>query len=242
MNTIKNSTTAIDHRNLIDRHVKVSNFRFKNKDVKNDHKYHLDLDKANKKTINKKVVNSDALNVNQSQKNTPALDQENKKEIGWFSVLDGQGYEGFVKTGHIEVNKNREISIDNYTLLDIHNKPIIVPENKTILIKSEGIVVAQDAADLENNKVEFLGQLKNLALNNDDVIMRDDGAMYDLSDSGIEKYKQNELDIQNKLVSKKTSMKKDQAKAINLINILNEVRAQESRMKFNLDNNDEKTK
>ncbi|ABJ90680.1 FlgF [Buchnera aphidicola] len=233
MNNIINSIITLDDRNLISKET-IINQDYDNIDTEfyKKYAYNIQTNSSDDQITNKKIVdiNSDDNSSLQSYSNS-SIDEDT--ETGWFSVFDDDGYEGFLREGHIAINENRELCMNNYTLLNTDEKPIIVPENKKILIKMDGTIVTKEDNNEINYKPIFLGQLKFITLNNNDVISRNESEIFDLSYSGLEKYKNNNLETKSNYVLKNTIRKNDIKKTNNLINTLNVIRSLESDMKIN---------
>lgn len=204
-----------------------------NKDFQNQYTYIIKMHPKKGKIIKRQDITSDSIHIKSSKKNSSSMNQEN----GWFSILDEHGCEGFLRLGHITINKNREVSMDNYVLLSINDQPIRVPENKKILIKSEGMIVIKEDDNKKNHKPIKLGQLKFVSLSENDIIERYDSKVCDLNDSGFKKYKQNELDLKTMFSSDETIKKNKEQETKNFLKTLNIIRSLESDMKINPNNN-----
>ncbi|VFP81509.1 hypothetical protein [Buchnera aphidicola] len=188
--------------------------------------YNIKINSDNKKIIKKQDIASDTIHIKPLQENKTIKENDNP-EIGFFSILDDEGCEGFLIEGRIRINKNREVTMDGYPLLNIKDTVIKVPENKKILVKSEGLIVIKENDDQKTNKPTVLGQLKFISLNKNDVIARKYNKVYDLNDLGLEKYKQNELDIKYQFLSNKEILENNEKATRSLIKKINLIRSYE---------------
>ncbi|VFP88382.1 Flagellar basal-body rod protein FlgF [Buchnera aphidicola (Cinara piceae)] len=195
------------------------------KDLPKQNVYNIKITSNNKKIIKKQDTESDTIHIKPFQTYKPFRKIDDEEEIGWFSILDDKGYEGFLVEGRVRINKNREVTMDGYRVLNIEDKVIKVPENKKILVKSEGLIVIKEDDDKKNKKPTVLGQLKFISLNKNDVIARKHNKIYDLNDSGLEKYKQNELELKYKFLSNEEIIKNNEKSTQNLINKINLIRS-----------------
>ncbi|VFP79227.1 hypothetical protein [Buchnera aphidicola] len=188
--------------------------------------YNIKINSDNKKIIKKQDIESDTIHIKPLQENKNIKENDNS-EIGFFSILDDQGCEGFLIEGRIRINKNREVTMNGYPLLNIKDTVIKVPENKKILVKSEGLIVIKEDDDKKTNKPTVLGQLKFISLNKNDVVARKYNKVYDLNDLGLEKYKQNELDIKYQFLSSKEIIENNEKATRSLIKKINLIRSYE---------------
>ncbi|VAX76589.1 hypothetical protein [Buchnera aphidicola] len=189
------------------------------------------------KIINKQDVTLDSIHVKKPKIQNPSSIKNDEKETGWFSILDEQGNEAFLREGNIDVNENHEVSINNYVLLNIQDQPIKVPENKKIFVKLGGIVVIKEKHNKQNKKPISLGQLKFISLSNNDIVERYNSKVCDLNDSGFEKYKKNEIELETRFLSNQKIIEKNEKETEKLIKKLNVVRTLESDMKLIPENN-----
>ncbi|VFP78208.1 Flagellar basal-body rod protein FlgF [Buchnera aphidicola (Cinara cuneomaculata)] len=224
------STTLLKDKNVISKNT-IHNKKIDQIDIDLDKKYayNIKITSDARKIINKQDIESDEIHIQPSNTDESSTNIEDT-EIGWFSVLDDQGYERFIRDGHVTINENREVAMDNYTALSNNDRPIIVPKNEKILIKAGGVIVIKEDFHQKGSEPVFLGQLKSTSLNDGDVIARDGSKMYDLNASGLEKYKKNDLKLKSKGLSDDMIIQNYKKSTIKLIDTLNVIRLIESNM------------
>lgn len=115
----------------------------------------------------------------------------------FFSALDNEGKEVFIRVDFkekIKLNKNRELSIENFRLLDTDNNVIVIKNGYDVVVQPDfSIVVSKSNNDAKRNV--FLSRIKSIGLEDSDIIPRKNSNFCDLNQSGLEKYKENESDI-----------------------------------------------
>ncbi|VFP81132.1 Flagellar basal-body rod protein FlgF [Buchnera aphidicola (Cinara kochiana kochiana)] len=230
MKTTIHSTTILKDKNIISKKTinKKKNDQV-NTDFNKQYIYNIKVLSDARKIIKKQDIESDSIHIRPSNIDSSSINTEDT-ETGWFSVLDDQGYERFIRDGHVTINENREVAMDNYTALNNHDQPIVVPKNQKILIKAGGVIVIKEDIHKKGHEPVFLGQLKSTSLSDDDVIARHDSKMYDLNASGLEKYKKNDLKLKSKDMSRDMLIKNYKKTTTKLINAINIIRLIESDM------------
>ncbi|VFP77797.1 hypothetical protein [Buchnera aphidicola] len=231
MNNTIYSTIILDDKNVV-KNDSINNKKTENieNNFQKQYVYNIKITSDHRKIINKQNMDFDDIHTQTSDITNESSKNLDDTEIGWFSVLDDQGYERFIRDGHVTINENREVAMDNYTALDNNDRPIVVPVGTKILIKNAGIIVIKEDNHQKGQDPIFLGQLKSTLLNDNDVIAHKNSKMHDLNTSGLEKYKKNDLKLKSKLMSPETMMKNYEQETINLMNTLKLVRLIESDM------------
>ncbi|VFP83707.1 hypothetical protein [Buchnera aphidicola] len=233
MNTKIHSTSILEDKNIIKKNtINKKKTDEINTNFKQQYAYNIKIISDSRKIIKEQDINCDITHIPPSNIDSSSINTEDT-ENGWFSVLDDQGYERFIRDGHVTINENREVAMDNYTALNNHDQPIVVPKNQKILIKAGGIIVIKEDFHEKGHEPVFLGQLKSTSLNDNDVIARRDSKMYDLNKSGLEKYKKNDLQLKSKDLSNDVLIKNYEKATKKLINTLNIIRLIESDMTIN---------
>lgn len=181
--------------------------------------------------LNAQYINNNC--ENNTKKNTNnKLNNSVKKEKRWFSILDKNGKEAFIHTRKdIKLNKNGELVVNHYRLLDTNNNTITIDDEHNVVIQPDNVIIITKKND-ESEKNVTLSKLKSMKLNDSNVIKRKNNKIYDLNDSGLEKYKENEIDIMKGNISYNFYEKNNINLANNLIKMLNSIEL----FKFNTKN------
>ncbi|ANZ22547.1 flagellar biosynthesis protein FlgF [Buchnera aphidicola (Diuraphis noxia)] len=98
------------------------------------------------------------------------------KDNGWFSVRDINGQEAYTKNGHLTINPDRKLTIQNNEIIG-HNCSIKIPNSVNVKVLSNGIITS---IEKKNNKIfeKIIGQLKLVTLPNKDLIRQQNGLFY----------------------------------------------------------------
>ncbi|AAM67883.1 flagellar basal-body rod protein FlgF [Buchnera aphidicola] len=108
------------------------------------------------------------------------------KNNGWLAIKDINGQEAYTKNGHIKINKEGKMTVQNYELIG-NNGNIKIPNNVNLKISSNGII-----KEIKKNKDSIIestiGSLKLVRLQNDNLIQKENGLFY-LKKDNLNKYK-----------------------------------------------------
>ncbi|HMI76803.1 MAG TPA: flagellar hook-basal body complex protein [Buchnera sp. (in: enterobacteria)] len=104
---------------------------------------------------------------------------------GWLTVQDNtaKNKEAYTKTGHLQINKNRKLVINNHMVLSTKG-PITVPITGTINISSHGIINFLNKKNHEVNGT-YIGKLKLINIADKDIEKGNNGFFY-INKTGLE--------------------------------------------------------
>lgn len=151
-------------------------------------------------------------NLAESQRVDYANNPSNVK-ADWFAVLDENGVEGYIKYGRIGLNKNRELSLNNYRMLNMKNQKIFIPDGCGASLGMDGVIKLIIRSDTQKKKIP-IGVLKCLSLTNDEITPRMNSMICDLKIPGsdqkfLKQYDTREMIHQRNLEQKKLNKIKD---------------------------------
>lgn len=110
--------------------------------------------------------------LNYTNSNLDVFVQDN----GWLVVKDTNGQEAYTKNGHLNINKNNKLTIQDHEIVG-NNCDITIPKNVNITILSNGVI---KAIQKNNNHVieKIIGGLKLVNLPKHDLIHKENGLFY----------------------------------------------------------------
>lgn len=147
--------------------------------------FNLIINQENKnnlyKTQTKKYYNfSDGILTNTQRKLDLII-----KDHGWLVIKDINGKEAYTKNGHLKINANGQLTIQNYKVV-VNEGDIKIPNNINIKILSNGTI--KKIEDKENKIFEkTIGSLKLVRFPKDNLIQQDNKLFY-LKNNILKKY------------------------------------------------------
>lgn len=105
----------------------------------------------------------------------------------WFAIFDEDNKEGYIKYGKLGLNKDRDLTLNQYAIVDINNKKIFIPEGYAIALRRTGVVVLVHRTK-DNVTSIPIAQMKCLSLNNHEITPRPKSMVCDLKDNNPDKY------------------------------------------------------
>ncbi|QCI24407.1 flagellar basal-body rod protein FlgF [Buchnera aphidicola (Muscaphis stroyani)] len=97
------------------------------------------------------------------------------KENGWLAVKDANGQEAYTKNGHLMLNNQGKLTVQNHEVLgDYHS---IYPSDNNLKISSHGIIkkIEKQANKFIESKI---GSLKLVRLPNENLLQKENGLFY----------------------------------------------------------------
>ncbi|WAI11540.1 MAG: flagellar basal-body rod protein FlgF [Buchnera aphidicola (Macrosiphum albifrons)] len=98
------------------------------------------------------------------------------KNDGWLTVKDLNGQEAYTKNGHLKINSNRKLTIQDNEVVG-NNCNIEIPNNITLKILSNGTItstIKKNKHIIENK----IGALKLVRLPSQDLVQKENGLFY----------------------------------------------------------------
>lgn len=186
-NAMNAANQLLENQNIISNNLaNISTFGFKEK-------FHYILQNYNKN--NKKNTYNEHNKILKEYYNlTPgALNYTGKKldlfikDNGWFTVKDINGQEAYTKNGHLRINSDQKLTIQDHKIIG-NNGDIKIPKNIDLKISSNGIITG---IRKNNNKIieTKIGILKLVRLPKDNLIQKENGLFYYNKHNQINQYK-----------------------------------------------------
>ncbi|QFQ32512.1 flagellar basal-body rod protein FlgF [Buchnera aphidicola (Aphis fabae)] len=98
------------------------------------------------------------------------------KENGWLVIKDMNGKEAYTKNGHLQINAQGQLTIQNYKVV-INQGDIKIPNNINIKILSDGTI--KKIEEKEDKIFEkTIGSLKLVRFPKNNLIQKDNGLFY----------------------------------------------------------------
>ncbi|QCI23874.1 flagellar basal-body rod protein FlgF [Buchnera aphidicola (Macrosiphoniella sanborni)] len=137
----------------------------------------------NYKNIIKEYYNIFPGKLNYTDRN---LDVFIKDNDGWLVVRDIHGQEGYTKNGHLKINANSQLTIQNHEVVG-NNCNIKIPHDLNIKILSNGLI--KSIKQYNNQIIEnTIGALKLVKLPSNVLIHKENGLFYFKNSSQKNKY------------------------------------------------------
>ncbi|QCI25547.1 flagellar basal-body rod protein FlgF [Buchnera aphidicola (Sitobion avenae)] len=98
------------------------------------------------------------------------------KDDGWLTVKDRKGQEAYTKNGHLKINSNGKLTIQDHEVIG-NNCNIKIPKNINIKILSSGVIIS---IEKKNNYISEhkIGALKLVSLPSQDLVEKENGLFY----------------------------------------------------------------
>lgn len=134
---------------------------------------------VNLKNINKKYNQNIKKYYNFSSGNF--IQTERKLDLvvendGWLVARDNSGQEGYTKNGHITINQNGKLTVQNYELI-LNEGDVKIPNGIDLKILSDGTI-----KQIQKNQGKFtesqIATLKLVRISTDNLIKRENGLFY----------------------------------------------------------------
>lgn len=108
------------------------------------------------------------------------------KDHGWLAVKDLNGREAYTKNGHVKINSDGKLTIQNYIALGDNDNNIKIHNDINIKILSNGLIAEMQ----KNNNVikSIIGSLKLVRLPEQDLIKKENGLFYLNQNIKLNKY------------------------------------------------------
>jgi flagellar basal-body rod protein FlgF len=98
------------------------------------------------------------------------------EQDGWFVVKDMNGEEAYTKNGHLKINSNGKLTIQNHEVMGKHCD-INIPNNAQLKISSDGII--SSILKKRHNSIENkIGELKLVKIPIKNLIQKENGFFY----------------------------------------------------------------
>ncbi|QCI24976.1 flagellar basal-body rod protein FlgF [Buchnera aphidicola (Rhopalosiphum padi)] len=108
------------------------------------------------------------------------------KDNGWLAIKDINGQEAYTKNGHIKINQEGKLTVQNYEVIGNHGN-IKIPNNINLKILSNGII--KKIKKTKDSIIEStIGSLKLVRLPNNNLIQKENGLFY-LKENNLNQYK-----------------------------------------------------
>lgn len=108
------------------------------------------------------------------------------KDNGWLAIKDINGQEAYTKNGHIKINQEGKLTVQNYEVIGNHGN-IKIPNNINLKILSNGII--KKIKKTKDSIIEStIGSLKLVRLPNNNLIQKENGLFY-LKKNNLNQYK-----------------------------------------------------
>ncbi|AYN24728.1 flagellar basal-body rod protein FlgF [Buchnera aphidicola] len=107
------------------------------------------------------------------------------KDNGWLAIKDINGQEAYTKNGHIQINQEGKLTVQNHEVIGNHGN-IKIPNNVNLKISSNGII--KKINKTKDSIIEStIGSLKLVRLPNNNLIQKENGLFY-LKKDNLNKY------------------------------------------------------
>ncbi|QCI18878.1 flagellar basal-body rod protein FlgF [Buchnera aphidicola] len=107
------------------------------------------------------------------------------KKDGWFVIKDINGTEAYTKNGHLQINSQGQLTIQNHKV--VGNKgDIKIPNNINVKILSNGVIKTIDEKQNKNFEKE-IGSLKLVRFPKNNLIQKSNGFFY-LKNKEVDQY------------------------------------------------------
>ncbi|ALD15284.1 flagellar basal body rod protein FlgF [Buchnera aphidicola (Aphis glycines)] len=98
------------------------------------------------------------------------------KNNGWLVIKDQNGKDAYTKNGHLQINAQGQLTIQNYKVVGKQGD-IKIPHNVNVKILSNGTI--KEIENKQNNISEkIIGSLKLVCFKKNDLIQKDNGLFY----------------------------------------------------------------
>ncbi|WP_295164385.1 flagellar basal-body rod protein FlgF [uncultured Buchnera sp.] len=108
------------------------------------------------------------------------------KDNGWLAIKDINGQEAYTKNGHMKINQEGKLTVQNYEVIG-NNGNIKIPNDINLKISSNGII--KKVKKTKDSIIEStIGSLKLVRLPNNNLVQKENGLFY-LKKDNLNQYK-----------------------------------------------------
>ncbi|QIQ41926.1 MAG: flagellar basal-body rod protein FlgF [Buchnera aphidicola (Microlophium carnosum)] len=153
------------------------------------------------------------------------------KDDGWLTVKDTNGQEAYTKNGHIKINSNHKLTIQDNEVVGNNCKNIEIPNNINIKILSDGTIIS---ARKKNKHIieKKIGALKLSCFSSQDLVQKENGLFYLKKNNQLNKYNRT-INHNNKIRVQSGMLEESNVNASkNMIEMISNARQFEMQMKM----------